>query len=91
MNSVTLTTESGYTWTTSINATHDEAKAYFLGNYFPIGSFDEDAPNEGFTQEKVVKMVYHTTTTLQGVDVELDKVSYEIPEFEGTRAQLAAL
>ena len=58
MNSATLTTTSGHTWSTSINGTFDEVKKYFLGNRFPVGSFDEDAPNEGFTHEMVNKLEY---------------------------------
>ena len=53
MNSATLTTTSGHSWSTSINGTFEEIEAYFLGKYFPVGSFDESAPNEGFTQQKV--------------------------------------
>ena len=53
MNTAKLTTTSGHTWTTSINGTHEEVTDYFLGKYFPVGSFDEHAPNEGFTQQKI--------------------------------------
>ena len=56
MNTATLTTTSGYTWSTSINGTFEEIEAYFLGKYFPVGSFDESAPNEGYTQEQIIKV-----------------------------------
>ena len=56
MNTATLTTTSGYTWSTSINGSFEQVRAYFLGKYFAVGSFDEDAPNEGFTQEMVTKL-----------------------------------
>ena len=56
MNSATLTTTSGHSWSTSINGTFEEIEAYFLGKYFSVGSFDESAPNEGFTQEQVIKV-----------------------------------
>ena len=59
MNSATLTTTSGHSWSTSINGTFEEVKKYFLGEFFAVGSFDEDAPNEGFTQEQVVKLEFH--------------------------------
>ena len=55
MNTATLTTTSGHSWSTSINGTFDEVKKYFLGDFFAVGSFDADAPNEGFTQERVIK------------------------------------
>jgi hypothetical protein len=58
MNSAKLTTTSGHSWSTSINGTFDEVKKYFLGNRFAVGSFDEDAPNEGFTQEMVTMLEY---------------------------------
>ena len=58
MNSATLTTTSGHSWSTSINGTFDEVKAYFLGKFFAIGSYDESAPNEGFTQEQVAKLEF---------------------------------
>tara|TARA_S200002703_G_scaffold131903_1_gene119566 strand:- start:1842 stop:2042 length:201 start_codon:yes stop_codon:yes gene_type:complete len=58
MNNVTLTTESGHTWSTDINGTFEEVCAYFLGKFFSVGSFDETKPNEGFTRERVVKVVY---------------------------------
>tara|TARA_R100000329_G_scaffold13100_1_gene14038 strand:+ start:1187 stop:1393 length:207 start_codon:yes stop_codon:yes gene_type:complete len=63
MNKATLTTTSGYTWTTNINGTLDEVTGYFLGNYFPVGSFDETKPNEGFKSEQVIKVVYNDTHT----------------------------
>ena len=53
MNTAKLTTTSGHTWTTSINGTHEEVTKYFLGKYVSVGSFDEYAPNEGFTEQKV--------------------------------------
>ena len=56
MNSATLTTTSGYAWSTSINATFKEAQAYFLGKFFQVGIYDETKPNEGFTPEKVVRI-----------------------------------
>jgi len=58
MNTATLTTTSGHTWTTSISSSYESAKSYFLGNFFSVGSFDEDAPNEGFTLEQVVKLEF---------------------------------
>ena len=58
MNEATLTTTSGYTWTTSINGSFKEVRKYFLGKFFPVGSFDENAPGEGFTNERVVKLKY---------------------------------
>ena len=58
MNTATLTTTSGHSWSTSINGTFEEVKAYFLGKRFPVGSFDETAPNEGFTHEMVTKLEY---------------------------------
>ena len=56
MNTATLTTTSGHNWSTSINGSFDEIEAYFLGKYFPVGSFDENAPNEGYKQEQVIKV-----------------------------------
>ena len=59
MNKATLTTTSGHTWATSINGSFDEVTNYFLGNMFPVGSFDETKPNEGYTLEKVIKVTYN--------------------------------
>tara|TARA_R110002073_G_scaffold41011_10_gene116271 strand:- start:202 stop:420 length:219 start_codon:yes stop_codon:yes gene_type:complete len=58
MNSATLTTTSGHTWSTSVNGTFEEVKKYFLGNFFAVGSYDENAPNEGFTQQQVSKLEF---------------------------------
>ena len=58
MNKATLTTESGHTWSTSINGSFQDVCDYFLGQVFPVGSFDETKPNEGFTMERVVKVIY---------------------------------
>jgi len=44
---------------------------------FPVGSFDETKPNEGFTMEQVVKFEFHE--------------SPEIPIFRGTREALSEL
>lgn len=51
-----VTTESGHSWTTEINGTNEEIRAYFMGNLFPVGSFDETKPNEGYTLEKVASV-----------------------------------
>ena len=63
MNKATLTTESGHTWSTSINGTFKEVCDYFLGKVFPIGSFDETKPNEGYNMELVVRVVYNDKQT----------------------------
>ena len=63
MNTATLTTTSGHTWSTDINASFEEAKAYFLGKFFQVGSFDETKPNEGFTSEQVVKIDFKYSTS----------------------------
>jgi len=65
MNKATITTTSGYTWTTSINGSFDEVTSYFLGNVFSVGSFDETKPNEGYTLEKVIKVVYNDKQTIK--------------------------
>lgn len=56
MKTAKVTTESGHTWTTDINGTDAEIRAYFTKNRFPVGSFDETKPNEGYTLEKVVSV-----------------------------------
>ena len=63
MNTATLTTTSGHTWSTSINAPFEEARAYFLGKFFQVGSYDETKPNEGFAPEKVVKIDFKYSTS----------------------------
>tara|TARA_E500000318_G_scaffold68301_1_gene63097 strand:- start:547 stop:747 length:201 start_codon:yes stop_codon:yes gene_type:complete len=63
MNKATLTTTSGYTWTTSINGSFEEVCAYFLGKRFPVGSYDETKQNEGFTLEEVTSVIYNDTQT----------------------------
>lgn len=63
MNTAILTTTSGHTWSTGINATFEEARAYFLGKFFQVGSFDETEPNEGFTSEQVVKIHFKYSTS----------------------------
>ena len=59
MNKATLTTESGHAWSTSIYGSFEDVCDYFLGKAFPIGSFDETKPNEGYTMERVVRVVYN--------------------------------
>jgi len=61
MNKATLTTTSGHTWSTSTSGTFEEACTYFLGKRFPVGSFDETKPNEGFDLEKVTSVIYNKT------------------------------
>jgi len=56
MNTATLTTESGHTWTTSFSGNLWDAQKYFLGNFFQVGTFDETAPNEGFSHERVIRL-----------------------------------
>ena len=56
MNTATLTTTSGHSWTTSVNGRFSQARDHFLGKCFPVGSYDETAPNEGFTMEQVCKI-----------------------------------
>jgi hypothetical protein len=63
MNKATITTESGQTWSTSINGTFEEVCSYFLGKRFSVGSYDETKPNEGFTLEKVTRVVYNDSQT----------------------------
>jgi len=58
MNTAKLTTTSGHTWSTSINGSFEQVRAYFLGNFFDVGSFDEFAPNEGSIAERVTKLEY---------------------------------
>jgi hypothetical protein len=75
MNIATLTTTSGHTWSTSISASYDEAKNYFLGKFFQVGSFDETKPNEGFTSEQVVKMAFTEHSHAQGLLMEVETVA----------------
>jgi len=42
MNTATLTTTSGHSWSTSINGTFEEVKAYFINNAFNVGSYPEE-------------------------------------------------
>ena len=56
MNTATLTTESGHTWSTDFSGNLWSAHQYFVGNFFQIGTFDETAPNEGFRTERVVRL-----------------------------------
>ena len=42
MNSATLTTTSGYTWSTSINGSFDEIAAYFMLKTFDVGAYPEE-------------------------------------------------
>ena len=39
MKTATITTESGYTWKTSINGTDKEIFKYFLGERFNVGEY----------------------------------------------------
>jgi hypothetical protein len=36
---VRVTTESGHSWTTSINGTHEEIRKYFIDNKFDVGTY----------------------------------------------------
>jgi len=56
MKAARMTTTSGHSWSTSINGTDSEIRAYFLGKYFNVGQFDESKPNEGEKMEQVVKV-----------------------------------
>jgi len=69
MNTATLTTTSGHSWSTSINGSPEEVRAYFMGNWFDVGSYDETAPNEGFTSEKVVKVEHVEEHDVAGLKV----------------------
>ena len=69
MNSATLTTETGHTWSTSIGSDYESAKDYFLGKSFPVGSFDETKPNEGYEMQRVVKMEFTEEQIHQGFTV----------------------
>lgn len=51
MRFATITTESGYTWSTSINGTDEEINKYFMGQYFDVGVFPVEK------MEKVVSVV----------------------------------
>ena len=39
---VKIITESGDTWATTINASEEEARAYFVGKWFNLGSGEND-------------------------------------------------
>jgi|TARA_R110002020_G_scaffold63762_1_gene169833 hypothetical protein len=39
MKTATITTESGYTWKTSINGTDESIFKYFLGERFDVGEY----------------------------------------------------
>ena len=75
MNSAKLTTTSGHTWSTSINGSYLEVKEYFLGKFFPVGSYDEEAPNEGFTQEQVVKLEFTEDHDVMGLKVPVTTIA----------------
>ena len=75
MNTAKLTTTSGHTWSTSINGTFEEVKAYFLGNVFDVGSYDEEAHNEGFTQEQVVKLEFTEDHDVMGLKVPVTTIA----------------
>ena len=42
MKYATLTTDSGYTWSTDINGTIESIYSYFLGKYFDVGVYPEE-------------------------------------------------
>lgn len=52
---VTLTTESGHTWETSLaeNITQKQAEDYFLGQYFNVDAYPVE------TMERVVNVEYY--------------------------------
>jgi hypothetical protein len=49
---IRVTTESGYSWETTINGTEEDIKKYFLGVYFNIGVY----PHEKL--ERVVSVIF---------------------------------
>ena len=53
MKTAVITTESGYTWKTSINGTDEGIKKYFLGNRFDVGAY----PTEKMEKVRAVKVL----------------------------------
>lgn len=70
MKTATLTTETGCTWTTSINGTDEEIREYFLGRQFDCGSY----PTEDF--QTVVKCEIHNPDDIRkGFNQAISKTS----------------
>tara|TARA_R110000824_G_C15083524_1_gene664638 strand:+ start:107 stop:292 length:186 start_codon:yes stop_codon:yes gene_type:complete len=53
MITVKVTLEDGNNWTTRINATLEGAMAYFLGQWFHSGPYDEDKHSKAVKVELI--------------------------------------
>ena len=55
MITVKVTCDTGYMWVTDINATLDQAKAYYIGKVFMIQNPDDtESPHVPITVEQIV-------------------------------------